>query len=202
VASRGVIHSFFDSSSSLRAEPAGPLLAGVPAQLPLAGSRMAAGINTTGAALTAWPTSTDQGGGKRRRFCACAADEARPRTYYGRQLRPGSNRRGAKCIGQSERRSVFLDCCIGHGAPPSTRCVVASPGASIRCSARRGAIIVAPRPRRLSRDCLAQQLRQLSDFGGDPRASSGGRAARCERRYFCDALSVSALVLPDRELGF
>jgi hypothetical protein len=39
---------------------------------------------------------------------------------------------------------VFLDWCIGHGASPLTRCVVASLGASIRSSARRGAIIVAP----------------------------------------------------------
>src|SRR6476659_6393089 len=50
----------------------------------------------------------------------------------------------SESVGERGTLLVFLDWCIGHGAPPLTRCVVASLGASIRSSARRGAIIVAP----------------------------------------------------------
>jgi hypothetical protein len=52
-----------------------------------------------------------------------------------------------------------------------------SPGASFP-AARRGAIIVRSQPGRLSRDCLAQQLRQLGVVGGGPQrlvASYGAR---------------------------
>ncbi len=50
-------------------------------------------------------------------------------------------------FGQAERRSVFWIVIVGHGAPPLTRCVVASPGAS-SVPARRGVIVVRPRPGR------------------------------------------------------
>ena len=42
------------------------------------------------------------------------------------------------------RRPVFWIVIIGHGAPPLTRCVVASPGASLWYAARRGACRRAP----------------------------------------------------------
>jgi hypothetical protein len=71
---------------------------------------------------------------------------------------------------------VFLDWCIGHGAPPLTRCVVASLGASIRSSARRGAIIVAPAAGATVKGLSCLQLRQRGNVRRDAPASSRVRS--------------------------
>jgi len=68
-----------------------------------------------------------------------------------------------------------------------------SPGASFP-AARRGAITVRSQPGRLSRDCLAQQLRQLGVVGGGPQrlvASYGARGDSLPYPHRTDVCNAS-----------